>query len=169
MMMGRQPIDRFAPMSHHVDIAFECLPLRSVTRLDIPLDASARYRALRENIKAAMEHHGTERAYFLADAHATFHLVNSEVHGMLRFEAEGTILTDAGDRKVRHTDLTIRLVASTCDWLTAAAEEWFHETVQRALAAEFEEYAASGRLADRMDRIAQRQQAAVEGDLGMFL
>lgn len=156
-------------MSRHVDIAFECLPLRSVTRLDVPLDASARYRALRENIKAAIERHGTERAYFLADAHATFHLVNSQVHGMLRFEAEGTVLTDASDRKVRQTDLAVRLAASTCDWLTAAAEQWFHETVRRALAAEFEEYALSGRLADRMDRIAQGRQAAVQGDLGMFL
>lgn len=156
-------------MSRHVDIAFECLPLRSVTRLDVPLDASARYRALRERIKAAIERYGTQRAYYLANAHATFHLINSEVHGMLRFEAEGTILTDAGDRRVRHTDLAIRLAAGTCDWLTATAEAWFHETVRRALAAEFEEYVASGRLAERMDRITERPQTAVEGDLGMFL
>ena len=28
----------------YVDISFDCLPLRSVTRLDVPIDASPKYR-----------------------------------------------------------------------------------------------------------------------------
>ena len=32
-------------MQRYVEIVFDCLPLRSISRLDIPIDASPRYRA----------------------------------------------------------------------------------------------------------------------------
>ncbi len=52
-----------------VEIAFDCLPLRSVGRLDIPLDASPDFRSRCERIKAAMEKHGTHNSYYLYNAH----------------------------------------------------------------------------------------------------
>ena len=42
-------------MDQWVEIRFDCLPLRSVTRLDIPLDASPKYQAFCHRVKAAIE------------------------------------------------------------------------------------------------------------------
>ena len=42
-------------MQRWVEVSFDCLPLRSIARLDIPIDASPKYRARCERIKAAME------------------------------------------------------------------------------------------------------------------
>ena len=41
-------------MSEYVEIEFDCLPLRSVGRMDIPIDASPNYRARCERIKHAL-------------------------------------------------------------------------------------------------------------------
>ena len=46
-----------------VDIAFDCLPLRTVGRLDVPLDASDVWRRRAEQIKAAISAFGSERSY----------------------------------------------------------------------------------------------------------
>ena len=47
-------------MSHWIEMAFDCLPLRSVGRLDIPLDASPKYRERCERIKQAIEAKGCQ-------------------------------------------------------------------------------------------------------------
>ncbi|MGD9645343.1 MAG: hypothetical protein AB7U73_06495, partial [Pirellulales bacterium] len=80
-------------MPRYVDIEFDCLPLRSVGRLDIPLDASPAYRARCERIKHAIETHGSHNTYFLYNANCKFHLTNDPALGMLEFRFEGTALT----------------------------------------------------------------------------
>ena len=59
-----------------VEIMFDCLPLRSVGRLDIPIDASPKYRQRCERIKDEMERHGSHNSYFLYNASCVFHLTN---------------------------------------------------------------------------------------------
>ena len=68
-------------MNQHVQISFECLPLRSVGRLDIPIDASPAFHARCERIKHALEKHGAHNSYFLYDARCTFHLTNDPARG----------------------------------------------------------------------------------------
>ena len=46
-------------MDRFVEIVFDCLPLRSLGRVDIPLDASPKFRAKCERIKDALGKHGT--------------------------------------------------------------------------------------------------------------
>ena len=86
-------------MAQWVDITFDCLPLRSVGRLDIPLDASPQYRALCERIKQAIEKHGSYNSYYLYNARCTYHLLNHAERGLLEFKFEGVVLTDAEDMK----------------------------------------------------------------------
>src|SRR5438093_2968433 len=105
-------------MPHNVQIVFDCLPLRTVGRLDIPIDASPKYRARCERIKQALETHGSHNTYFLYNAHCTFHLTNDERLGMIEFRFDGTALTDASDQNTQHCDLQIELVREDCDWLT---------------------------------------------------
>ena len=73
---------------------FDCLPLRSVGRLDIPLDASPKYRERCEQVKRAIEKHGSHNTYFLYNAACTFHLTNRENFGTLEFRFHGTVITD---------------------------------------------------------------------------
>ena len=113
---------------------------RDLGRLDVPLDASPEYRARCQRIKQALDTHGSANTYYLANAHAAFHLVNSDVIGMLRFAFEGTVTTDCGDRHTEAVDLDVRLVGQTCDWLTEGAVGWFAETVRRAVAIEFDRF-----------------------------
>src|SRR5690606_24090780 len=94
-----------------VDIAFECLPLRTVARLDVPLDASETLQRRGARIKAAFEAYGPERTYYLYNARCIYRFANSEVEGMCRFEFEGVVRTDAGDRKCEETSLEVRLVS----------------------------------------------------------
>ena len=68
-------------MDRWVEISFDCLPLRSVGRLDIPMDASPKYQQRCERIKAAMERHGSYNSYFLYNAKAIFHLTNDPQKG----------------------------------------------------------------------------------------
>ena len=51
-------------MNRWVEIAFDCLPLRSVGRLDIPIDASPKYRERCEQMRRAT-HLGMVSAIFL--------------------------------------------------------------------------------------------------------
>ena len=53
------------PLPSVVDIEFECVPLRSVGRLDIPLDASDVQRRRAEHMQSAINSYGVERTYFL--------------------------------------------------------------------------------------------------------
>jgi len=158
-------------MNRWVDIAFDCLPLRSVGRLDIPIDASPKYRARCERVKHALETHGSHNTYFLYNAHCKFHLTNDDQRGMIEYRFDGTVLTDATDQKTQHCDLKVELVREDCDWLTAPIVAWFTETVSHAVAAEFDRYIAAGDLAQTLKRIAELQSQTDQsgGYVGMYL
>jgi len=140
-------------MDRHVDIAFDCLPLRSVGRVDVPLDSSAEFRARIEHMKRAINRHGVENAYFLYNAHCVYRLANSDVDGMLRFSFEGTVLTDRSDAKAERADLDVELVSETCGGLPAVVVDWFCEAVERAVVVEFDRFIAAGHLARRVDAL----------------
>ncbi len=140
-------------MSAPVEIAFDCLPLRSVTRLDVPLDASPEFEALFERIKRAIHQHGSHNSYYLHTAKCVFHLTNHEQVGMLEFRFEGTVLTDEEDSKTLRADLAVELRRETCDWLTEPVVHWFAETVTRAVIVEFDRFIAAGDLERTKARI----------------
>ncbi len=158
-------------MDRYVDVVFDCLPLRSVTRLDIPIDASPKYRAHCERIKRAIETHGLHNTYFLYNAGCTFHLTNQPEVGRLEFKFEGTVLTDPTDQRTHHCQLDVELVRETCDWLTEPVVAWFSETVRRAVTVEFDRYIEAGDLAQTIQRIQQVQAQADQsgGFVGMYL
>lgn len=158
-------------MSPHVDIAFDCLPLRSVGRLDIPLDASPKYRARCERIKRAIETHGQHNSYYLYNARCGFRFTNDPSVGLVEFDFEGTALTDAADQKTILCDLEATLVRENCDWLTEPAVHWLQETVSRAVAVEFDRYIAAGDLEKTRRRVAEIQAQSDQsgGYLGMYL
>ena len=158
-------------MSGWVDVTFDCLPLRSIGRLDVPLDASPRYQQRCMDIKAAMEKHGSHNSYYLFNAQLTFHLTNVEEIGMLQFRFEGTLLTDTEDQKSLRTDLQVELVRETCDWLSEPIVQWFRETVPRSVAVEFNRYVASGDLEEARHRLEDIQSRSDESDgfMGMYL
>jgi hypothetical protein len=158
-------------MSRWVEIAFDCLPLRTVGRMDIPLDASPKFRERCERIKSALEKHGSFNTYYLHNAGCKFHLTNREDDGMLEFRFEGTVITDESDLKTKSTDLAVELVRETCDWLTAPIVEWFHSSVSHAVRVEFDRYIEAGDLAKAKERM-RKLQAEIEksgGHVGMYL
>ena len=158
-------------MNRFVEIAFDCLPLRSVGRLDIPLDASPKYRQRCERIKAALEHHGSHNSYYLYNASCLFHLTNQADVGTLEFAFEGTLLTDSQDRETAYVDVLATLTRETCDWLTEPVVAWFRETVAKAVAIEFNRYIVAGDLEQTKQRIAALQANADQrgGFVGMYL
>jgi hypothetical protein len=158
-------------MSQFVDIEFECVPLRSVGRLDIPIDASPKYRARCERIKHAIETHGSHNTYFLYGGQCTFHLTNEAELGMIQFRFEGTVLTDDSDQKTLRCDLEIELERENCDWLTAPATAWLAETVSQAVRVEFDQFIAAGDLAQTVKRIEKLQAESDQrgGFVGMYL
>ncbi len=158
-------------MDRWVDITFDCLPLRTITRLDIPIDASPKYRAKCERLKAAMEKHGSHNSYYLHNAHCIFHVVNSEKIGAIDFAFEGTILTDGADKQTRSADLKVDLAGETCDWLSEPILEWFAQTVVHAVKAEFDRYIQAGDLEQARKRIEQIEAASDDagGFVGMYL
>jgi hypothetical protein len=158
-------------MSQFVEIQFDCLPLRSVGRLDIPIDASPAYRTRGERIKQAIATHGSHNTYFLYNAQCTFHLTNAPELGMIQFRFEGTVMTDAADQKTARSDLAVELVREACDWLTAPATEWLAQGVSRAVEVEFDRYIAAGDLEQTKQRIAklQAESDSKGGYVGMCL
>jgi len=154
-----------------VAISFDCTPLRSVPRLDIPLDASPAYRTRLERMQRAVAAHGTRNAYYLTDGSCTFRFTNDPESGWVRFRFEGTVLTDGSDLKTTGGDLAISLDVETCDWLTQPAVEWLTISVKHAVEAEFDRYIAAGDLAKARERLAREQAASDEagGFLGMNL
>jgi hypothetical protein len=161
--------DTISPPS--VAIAFECTPLRSVPRLDIPLDASPGYRARLEKMQRAVAAHGTRNAYYLSDGGCTFRFTNDSGIGWVRFTFTGTVFTDDADVKTTGSDLDIALDGETCDWLTQPAVEWLTVSVKHAIETEFDRYIAAGDLAKARERLA-REQARIDeagGYLGMNL
>ena len=158
-------------MNRWVEIEFDCLPLRSIARLDIPLDASPKYRALCERIKQAIEKHGSYNTYYLYNARCIYHLTNHPELGMVEFRFEGTVFTDSTDLRTERCDLAVELVRETCDWLTEPIVNWFHESVQRSIAMEFDRYIEAGDLEQAKQRLAQLQSVSDDagGYLGMYL
>jgi len=158
-------------MTQWVKISFDCVPLRSIARLDVPLDASPKYRQKLERIKQAIERHGNHNSYYLHNARCIYHLVNSEELGVLEFSLEGTVLTNDTDQKTQHADLQVELVRETCDWLTQPVVQWFQQTVEQSVKVEFDRYIAAGDLDQTRQRIAKLQQQADEagGYVGLYL
>jgi hypothetical protein len=158
-------------MDRWVEIEFDCLPLRSVTRLDIPLDASPKYSQFCERLKSAIAKHGTHNAYYLHNVRCVYHLLNHDSRGTLDFTCEGTVLTNQADMQTLQTDLDVRLAGETCDWLTEPVKQWFLETVPRAIAVEFDRYIVMGDLERTRQRLAQLDAQAEQagGYLGMYL
>lgn len=154
-----------------VAIVFECTPLRSVPRLDIPLDASPRYRARLERMQRAVTAHGTRNAYYLTDGGCTFRFTNDEATGWVRFCFEGTVFTDEADIRATGSDLEVLLDVETCDWLTQPAVAWLTVSVKHAVETEFDRYIAAGDLSKAKERLAreQAQSDATGGYLGMNL
>ena len=68
-----------------VELSFDCLPLRTIGRLDIPIDASPKYREHCLRIKGALEKHGSFNSYFLYNGLAVYHLTNDPELGRLEF------------------------------------------------------------------------------------
>jgi hypothetical protein len=158
-------------MSRWVEITFDCLPLRSVGRMDIPLDASPKYQERCLAIKRAIEKHGAYNTYFLYNAACVFHLTNRDDLGTLEFRFQGTVITDGTDMRATHADLDAELTRETCDWLIAPVVEWFQQTLLRAACAEFDRYIEAGDLDRTKERMAKLQ-AEIEktgGHVGMFL
>jgi hypothetical protein len=158
-------------MSQAVEISFDCLPLRSLGRFDIPLDATPEQKSFGERIRAAAARHGLYNTFYLASATCVFRLTNDAEVGMLEFGFEGTVMTDQDDRRTVACDLSIELKREVCDWLTAPIVEWFKETVAEAVKIEFDRYIQAGDLqktVERIDRL-QAESAAHGGFLGMGL
>ena len=158
-------------MEDFVQVSFDCLPLRSIGRLDIPIDASPKFRARCERIKDVIAKHGTHNAYYLYDAHCVFHLTNDPDRGMLDFGFDGVLLTDAEDQKACSCDLRVQLEKETCDWLTEPVVHWFGKSVSEAVIVEFDRYIAAGDLEKTKQRVVRVQAECDEssGFLGMYL
>jgi hypothetical protein len=158
-------------MSHYVDVTFDCLPLRSIDRFDIPIDASPAFRDFCQRVIAAASKHGLHNSYYLHNAHCVFHLTNDERVGAIDFRFEGTLLTDPEDQRTVGSDLNAELDKETCDWLTGPVAQWFTETVNYAVRAEFDRYIAAGDLKRTIERLQRIQQESDTrgGFLGMGL
>jgi hypothetical protein len=158
-------------MDHFVEITFDCLPLRSISRLDIPLDASPKYRAKLERIKHAIDTHGSLCTYYLHNAKCKFHLTNDPDFGMIEFRFDGTVFTDSTDSHTERADLHVELVHETVDWLTEPVVHWFHESVTHAVLVEFNRYITSGDLAQTVERLKKLESQLDQsgGYVGMYL
>lgn len=147
-------------MTTPVDIAFDCLPLRSVGRIDVPLDASPALQTRYERLQRALDTIGTHHSYFLYNTRCVFRLANSDVENMLRFTFDGTLLTDQGDAKADRALLDVQLVAHTCPPVPPAAMDWFSQIVHRAVLIEFDRFISAGKLAARLDALGSAAQIA---------
>lgn len=154
-----------------VEIEFDCLPLRSVGRLDVPVDASPKFEAFILRVKSALEKHGTLNTYYLHRATCKFHLTNDSEEGTIAFSFEGTVFTDSNDLQVKATDLTVQLVEETCDWLNEPIVRWLSDSVLRAVRVEFNRYIEAGDLSKAEERLKKLQQETEDsgGFLGMYL
>jgi hypothetical protein len=158
-------------MNRWVEITFDCLPLRSVVRLDIPLDASPKFEAFCERVKAALDKHGKFNSFYLYNGRCTYHLTNRHDVGMVQYRFEGTVLTDEEDLNTVCCDLDVSLSCETCSWLSEPIVEWLRETVLRSVSVEFDRYIEAGDLEKTRRRIEELQAAADQsgGFIGMYL
>jgi hypothetical protein len=158
-------------MQPHVEIAFDCYPLRSIARFDVPIDASPEQEELGLRIRQAAAKHGLHNTFYLCNARCVFRLTNHEQKGTVEYGFEGTVLTDANDQHTLQCDLTVELLSEVCPWLTAAAVAWLADTVREAVKIEFDRYIAAGELQRTIARIArlESESNAGGGFLGMGL
>jgi hypothetical protein len=158
-------------MERWVEISFDCLPLRSVRRLDAPLDASPKFQEFCRRVKACIEKHGAHNTYFLYNATCVYRLTNSPEMGMIEFAFDGVAITDAADQKTDRCDLDVQLTRETCPWLTEPIVSWFAQTVQQSVTAEFDRFIAAGDLNQAKERMEKLQTKVEEqgGYLGMYL
>jgi hypothetical protein len=140
-------------MTPVVDIAFDCLPLRSIGRVDIPIDASPAYRARCEQLLQAIATHGNTNAYYLYNTRCVYRLANSDIDNMLRFTFDGTLVTDRSDGRADHADLDVRLVSQTCGDMPVEVLAWFHRVVHQAVLIEFNHFIAAGSLAAQVEKL----------------
>ena len=155
-------------MEPMIDIAFDCLPLRSVERVDVPLDASPAFRARLEHLQRAIESHPIANSYFLYNTQCTYRLANSEIVNMLRFTFDGTVTTDRSDCQAERADLSIVLTAETCGGVSAAALEWLRGVVERAVLVEFDRFIGAGQLAARVAELGESASVhSISGFVGM--
>ena len=154
-----------------VEIEFECLPLRSVTRLDVPVDASPVYEQFVLRVKAAMSKHGSHNTYYLHRGTCTYHLTNDPGCGEVVFAFEGTVMTDEQDRQTKAVELAVKLDRETCGWLSEPIVGFLAESVQHAVLVEFNRYIEAGDLEKTEQRIkaVQAQSDSAEGFVGMYL
>jgi len=154
-----------------VELEFDCLPLRNVARLDVPLDASDAYHRFVLNVKAAVAKHGVHNAYYLHQGVCKFYLTNDPKQGRVEFDVEGAVLTDPSDTKTQAVDLQVRLNKETCGWLNKTAVEFLVESVKHAVAVEFDRYIKAGDLTKAKERIAalEEQIESGEGFKAMYL
>lgn len=154
-----------------VDIAFDCLPLRSVSRLDPPIDASPGLIAKWERIKRAIAEHGTHNTYFLHNAHCRFYVTNDPKCGMISFKFEGVLFTDEYDESARSATLHVTLDQENVPWLEQHVVRWFSESVNHAVCAEFNRYIGAGDPDRTRKRLEQLQQMIEQsgGFVGMHL
>lgn len=160
-----------AQFGRWVEISFDCLPLRTVPRVDVPIDASPKLAQKMLRVKTAIEKHGTLNTYYLHNAKCIFHLSNDPKLGMLEYGFEGVVLTDGSDIEARSCDLAIELSKETCNWLNQAVVDWMAETAQQAIVVEFNRYIRAGDLTKAIERVEKLQQATEEsgGFVGMYL
>ncbi len=154
-----------------VEFEFDCLPLRSVTRLDVPVDASPTYEQFVLRVKAAIAKHGSHNVYYLHRGACTFHLTNDSDQGELAFAFEGVVMTDDNDLRTRAVEIDAELRRETCPWLTEPVVAFFAETVRHALVVEFDRYIQAGDLRKTEQRIQaiQAESDSSDGFVGMYL
>ena len=154
-----------------VEIQFECLPLRSITRLDVPVDASPVYEQFVLRVKEAMDQHGSFNTYYLHQGRCEYHLTNDPNVGRVAFRFEGTVMTDQSDMKTRAVDINVKLDGETCSWLNEPIVGFLAESVQHALIVEFNRYIEAGDLKKTEERIraVQDQSDSSDGFVGMYL
>ncbi len=138
-----------------VAITFDCVPLRTVTRNDPPLDASPGFLALWNRVQAAIAKHGRHNTYYLHNGRCEYHLTNRPQVGWLAFAFEGCVMTDPEDCKTVACDLDVRLAGDTCEWATEPIVRWFAESVRRSVMVEFDLYIEAGDLERTVQRLQQ--------------
>jgi hypothetical protein len=157
-------------MPPYVDIAFDCLPLRSIGRVDVPLDASPAFRARCERLQQAIDAYGRQNAYFLYNTRCVYRFANSDFESMLRFSFDVTLLTDHSDRQAERVDLDVQVAAATCGPLSPEVLAWFRRAVERAVLIEFDRFIAAGSLANRVSQLGERSSVADISDfVGMYV
>ncbi|TWU54562.1 hypothetical protein Poly51_32810 [Rubripirellula tenax] len=154
-----------------VEVEFDCLPLRSVTRMDVPVDASPRYEQFVLRVKDAMATHGTHNTYYLHRGQCVYHLTNDPNRGQIVFSFEGTVMTGEKDIQTKAVDVHVQLKGETCSWLNEPMVEFLTESVRHALLVEFDRYIEAGDMTKTEERLKaiQEQSDSSDGFVGMYL